>query len=524
MVKHMKSIEEKIPINVNFINESTGPMKLFHLDRKGNLQMKASIEPGTRVNVNTFATNTWLLKEKFEYICLYNPQKTLKPNMTVNLTVTPNYEIILDDVNSYHDNEMSSDHNIKNIYEIKHNEYDRGHSRSKSFHNDHRYEMMDNRNHRSKSRNRPYNNKVEHPYDNMRPANQYMVPFDKHGRSISRNRMPENRGFGQNVDASFSSDSSRGNNSVEKHISFQEKPNIIYPDQNSRNGARKQYLQEPIIYNSHNEAVYSQKDPYHGMPRHQVAHENIYLQDKNPKNVPTFVDVNTPKYLAEPLPNHMPNDSNLEYREIFEKNRLRPEERRQRNEKYLDRPNESHHRPNKSHHRPNKSHHRPNESHHRPYQPIQKKHQSRSNSNYHSRSDTSNSDEQDHINQSRKEYKKNIMLDNYDIGQSTFTTYDDTQRNPYKYPNQDEKIQKSILSNGKKSSKYNYEDNLNRNSVSRESKSTLRGNFMQIDKSSKRHVSRDLFDVKGMKMSSPYGPVEKKRPISKSKYQETCYF
>ena len=588
MIKYIKSGEEKVPIQINFINDSTGPLKLFHIDRKGNLQMKANIDTGSCVNVSTFATNPWLLKEKYEYICLYNPQKTLRPNMKINQKVTPNYEIILDEVNNHFPDDFN-DKNIKKIYEMKNNGHQRGKSRnihrpeleefemmgnqnkergmSRNIHrpeledfemmstqnkdrkksrnvhrpeledfemrfnqykgsnrprnvhkpepenfeimgnqnkernrsrnfqrpepedfeimgnqkkergrsrNVHRpeledFELMDNQNrYISKSRNMPHHNQVTHPYDSMRPSNQYMVPPEDNYRSKSRNVRYDKRGSREELDSSFSSDSSRGKDS-RKTISFQNEPKIIHPSQN----LRKEYLEEPTIY--HNQGVYAQKDPYYDMPKHSLAHENIYLNDRGSKKVPTFVEnTNTPQYLVEPHSNMVPQNPYPNYRG-------KPQISRERN------------------------------PHSR---------------NKYSRSISSGSDEEYHINKPRKEYKQKILLDNYDIGQNTYQEYDNTQRKSYRYPKEG-KIQKSILSNGKgrKSSKYNFDDTISRNSISRDSDtSTQRPNFIQHDMSNKRGVSRDLFEAKNSQFPHKYGSIDKKSLINKTKHQETCYF
>ena len=98
ILQDMRSLENNVPMKINFINLSSEEIRLFWVDNLGNYQMNGTLKQHETRSQKTFATHPWILSRKQGKICIYDPPKLLSPNTIINLTVLPNFDVILKDI------------------------------------------------------------------------------------------------------------------------------------------------------------------------------------------------------------------------------------------------------------------------------------------------------------------------------------------------------------------------------------------------------------------------------------------
>lgn len=95
VVNDLRSIENRIPIRINFINKTSEDLIVMSTDRKGNQQVNGLLKHRQTMSKRTYATHPWMLSRNKQKICVYIPERNLTHNTEINLTVMPNFEVII---------------------------------------------------------------------------------------------------------------------------------------------------------------------------------------------------------------------------------------------------------------------------------------------------------------------------------------------------------------------------------------------------------------------------------------------
>lgn len=85
--KRLKSDDDSVSCTVGFYNKSSQAITIFWIDYEGSMQDYGKVEPGSNWNQDSCVTWPWLVKQGNRSLCIYVPQKGLKDNANVSLTV-----------------------------------------------------------------------------------------------------------------------------------------------------------------------------------------------------------------------------------------------------------------------------------------------------------------------------------------------------------------------------------------------------------------------------------------------------
>ena len=95
VVNDLRQFESRIPVRINFINKSYEDLIISSTDRRGNQELRGPLRHKQVITKKTFATHPWIISRKKEKICVYIPDRNLSNNTEINLTVLPNFEVII---------------------------------------------------------------------------------------------------------------------------------------------------------------------------------------------------------------------------------------------------------------------------------------------------------------------------------------------------------------------------------------------------------------------------------------------
>ena len=119
IMEDLRSREDIIPIRINFTNQSNEELTVFWVDNMGNEQLTCTLGQNETRSQKTFTTHPWVVSRQFGKVCIYDPPKLLAPNSNINVTVLPNFNVVLKDLNEQGLYTTNLNHYVDNMKSIE---------------------------------------------------------------------------------------------------------------------------------------------------------------------------------------------------------------------------------------------------------------------------------------------------------------------------------------------------------------------------------------------------------------------